>query len=236
MNLMSYNEYITAEMLMGPNSARILKELLAKHPLQLRSKHKILDLGCGKGLTSLILAKETGAKIYANDLWIPAEENQKRFEDWGVDERITPVCEDANNLSFAKKQFDSLVSIDAYHYFATDIGFFENKILPLLNDGATVLIGIPGIKNEYTGYSEELLSDWLGDEAYMFQSPSTWRKIIGNNERIEFLETWEMDCFDVAWNEWLATENKYALGDRQFFETLIKPYTCFVGIYVKLKE
>ena len=24
-------------------------------------------------------------------------------------------------------------------------------------------------------------------------------------------------------------------GDKRFFESLIKPYTCFVGIYVKLK-
>ena len=78
------------------------------------------------------------------------------------------------------------------------------------------LIGIPSIKDEFTSRSEELLSDWLGDEAYMFQSPSTWREIIGNNDRIVAIETWEMDCFDLAWNEWFATEHKYALGDKHF--------------------
>ena len=35
MDIKSYKEYMTAEMLMGPNSARILEELLAKYPLQL---------------------------------------------------------------------------------------------------------------------------------------------------------------------------------------------------------
>ena len=30
-----------------------------------------------------------------------------------------------------------------------------------------VLIGIPGLKDEYTGRAEELLSDWLGDDAYI---------------------------------------------------------------------
>ena len=61
---------------------------------------RILDLGCGTGLTSLIIAKETGAKVFANDLWVSAEENQKRFDRWGVGGQITPVCVDANNLPF----------------------------------------------------------------------------------------------------------------------------------------
>ena len=71
MNIKSYKEYMTAEMLMGPNSARILEELLKQYPLQLSDENKVLDLGCGKGLTSLILARETGAKVYANDLFYP---------------------------------------------------------------------------------------------------------------------------------------------------------------------
>ena len=50
-----------------------------------------------------------------------------------------------------------------------------------------------------------------------------------------WLESREMDCFDSAWEEWFATEHKYALGDKQLFERLIKPYACFVGIYIKLK-
>jgi hypothetical protein len=43
-----------------------------------------------------------------------------------------------------------------------------------------------------------------------------------------------MACFEEAWNEWLAIDNEYAHSDRQYFETIIKLYTCFVGIYVKL--
>jgi len=97
------------------------------------------------------------------------------------------------------------------------------------------LIGIPGIKTAYTGCSEELLVEWLGDEAYMFQSPTTWKEIIGNSDRIESVVTWEMECFDSAWNEWLDTENKYAIGDKRFFDTHIKPYTCLVGICIKIK-
>lgn len=235
MNFNDYTKYMSAETMMGPNSVRILEELFSKYPLQLETEDTVLDLGCGTGLTSFVIARETGAKVYANDLWISAEENAKRFEEWGVKEQIIPVCEDANNLSFAERQFQALVGIDSYHYFAGKMGFFKNKILPFLKDKAVVLIGIPGIKNEYAGRSEELLSDWLGDEAYMFKSPDEWKEIIGENSRIEKAQTWEMECFDKAWSEWFDTNHEYACGDKKHFETIIKPYTCFVGIYVKLK-
>lgn len=235
MDIGNYKEYITAEVLMGPNSGRILEELLGRHPLQLGREDKVLDLGCGKGLTSLILAKETGAKVYANDLWIPAEENAKRFGQWGVGEQIIPVHADANALEFDRGQFRAMVSIDSYHYFAGKAGFFEEKILPFLSDNAVVLIGIPGMKEEYAGRAEELLPKWLGEEAWMFRSPSEWSAIIGSHDRIEAVEAWEMGCFDLAWKDWLATGNEFALGDQQVFDTLIEPYSCLIGIYVKIR-
>ena len=222
--------------MMGPNSVRILAELLDRYPLQLAPDDRILDLGCGTGLTSLVIVKETGAKVFANDLWVSAEENGRRFAEWGVGELITPVCEDANDLHFEKNQFRALISIDSYHYFAGSKGFFQEKILPFMKDDGVVLIGIPGLKDEYTGRAKELLSDWLGEDAYMFKSPKLWKEIIGSSNRIESVNTWEMDCFSKAWDDWLAANNEFALGDRQYFGTVIKPYTCFVGIYIRLKQ
>lgn len=236
MNLDNYQAYISAETMMGPDSARILAELLDKYPLQFSPDDMILDLGCGTGLTSFILARETGAKIFANDLSISAEENRKRFAKWGAGEQITAVCEDASHLPFEKKQFHALFSIDSYHYFAGSNGFFEEKILPFLKDNGTALIAVPGLKDEYAGRGKELLSGWLGEDAHMFKSPRQWKELIGDNDRIELVNTWEMDCFCKAWDDWLCVENEYALSDRQHFETVIKPYTCFAGIYVRLKE
>lgn len=236
MDINSYKRYISQETMMGPNSIRILAELLDRFPLRLAPKDVILDLGCGTGLTSLILAKETGAKIFADDLWIGAEENGKRFAKWGVGEQITPVCEDANDLSFEKEQFSALVSIDSYHYFAGCEGFFQEKILPFMKNGGAVLIGIPGMKDAYAGRAEELLSDWLGEEAHLFKSGERWKELIGSGGGIESVETWEMDCFESAWDDWLATDNEFALGDRRYFETIIRPYTCLVGICIKLSQ
>ncbi len=234
MNIDNYKPYISGETMMGPNSARLLAELFDKYPLTLAHDDMILDLGCGTGLTSFIIARETGARVFANDLWVSAQDNKKRFAKWGVGDQVTPVCEDASNLPFEKKQFRALISIDSYHYFAGNRGFFQEKILPFMKDDGVVLIGIPGLKDEYAGRSTELLSDWLGDDAYMFKSPKLWKELIGDSDRIGLVKTWEMDCFDKAWDDWLATNNEFALGDKQHFEAVIKPYTCFVGIYIKL--
>lgn len=229
-----YKKYISEKTMMGPNCVRVIGELLERHPLALKPEDKVLDLGCGRGLTSLVIAKETGAKVYANDLWVKAEDNKELFEEWGVGNQITPSCEDANDIRFDKKSFSALFSIDSYHYFAGERGYFQEKILPFIKDEGVVLIGIPGIKDKYADRSIELLTKWLGDEAFMFKSPSMWKEIIGEHERIKEVETWELDCFEKAWLEWLDCDNEYAKGDKLHWESIIKPYSCFVGIYIKL--
>lgn len=76
MELEKYRPYWTKDYLMGPNSLRVLQELLEKNPCPLNADSLILDLGCGTGLTSFALCMETGAKVLANDLWISGERTQ----------------------------------------------------------------------------------------------------------------------------------------------------------------
>lgn len=230
-----YKPYFEASFLMGPNSIRLLDALLEEYPLAFTPENRVLDLGCGKGLTSLFIARETGATVYANDLWISEEENRARFAEWNMQDHLIPVHEDANQLRFDKEMFDALISIDAYHYFGGKEGFFAEQILPFLKSGASALIAIPGIKNEYTGRSEELLTPWLGDEAYMFQSADSWKEIIGTHEDIAEVRTWELPVFAQPWQEWFDTKHPFALGDLAFYENLIKPYTAFVGIMIRKK-
>lgn len=195
----------------------------------------ILDLGCGKGLTSLILAKETNALIFANDLWIDKKDNEARFKSWNLDNRIKSFQEDANNLPFLKHQFDGLVSVDAYHYFGAEEGFFENKILPFLKKNSTVVIAVPGIKDEYRDQNEFLLKDWLGKEACLLKSKSYWIDLFKRCQSVKEMDIYEMDCFLKAWKEWFETGHEFAKKDEEFFDSIIKPYTCFIGIYLKVK-
>ena len=160
-----YQEFFTAANLMGPNSIRLLDELLTVCPLVLTRTDKALDLGCGTGLTSLFIARETGATVYANDLWIPAEANRERFKAWNMQHRLIPVHEDANCLGFEKEMFSVVVSIDSYHYFGGKEGFFADKVLPFIKPGGVALIAVPGMKNAFDGQSEALTGQWLRNEA-----------------------------------------------------------------------
>lgn len=233
MNLEFYRPFLTREYLMGPNSLRILKELLDKNPKLLDADSLILDLGCGTGLTSFALCHETGAKVLANDLWISGEENAARFAAWGVGEKVTPIQENADDLHLEKESFDAIVSIDSYHYFAGTEGYFQQKILPFLKSGGVAIFGVPGIKEKYDSQTTALLSPWLGKESYMFRSVRQWRKLLGESPDMASVEIFELSCFEEAWNDWLATDNEYARGDTACWEQNIKPYTNFVGMIVR---
>ena len=69
MNLHKINNYdksFVQKNMMGPNSMMLLEELTEK--LSLKPGMRVLDLGCGKGLTSIFLAKEFGLQVFALDL------------------------------------------------------------------------------------------------------------------------------------------------------------------------
>ncbi len=69
----------------------------------------------------------------------------------------------------------------------------------------------------------------------MFHSPRWWKDIIGMNDSIAYVKTWEMANFNIAWHEWFVTNHEYAKRDQIFFKDIIKKYTNFVGIAVRKK-
>ena len=125
-----YDKTFIQENMMGPNSIIILEELTGKIPL--KKGMRVLDLGCGNGLTSIFLAKEYGVKVFALDLWISATDNYSRFRELGLEDLIVPIHADAHSMPFSDKYFDVVISVDAYHYFGNNDTFFNEKIQPLL--------------------------------------------------------------------------------------------------------
>ena len=51
--------------------------------MDLKPGMRVLDLGCGKGLSSVFMAKEYDVPVWATDIWIGATENRKRIEQAG---------------------------------------------------------------------------------------------------------------------------------------------------------
>jgi cyclopropane fatty-acyl-phospholipid synthase-like methyltransferase len=97
---------------MGPNLLQLLEELCGN--MKLSSGMKVLDMGCGKRLTSIFLAKEFGVTVFVNDLLIDPIENLKRFENAGVSDRVFPFRVEAHALPYANGFFDAAISVDSY--------------------------------------------------------------------------------------------------------------------------
>lgn len=225
-----YGKYFTKEYLMGPNTVRLLEEMLRRFPL--KKCARVLDIGCGTGLSSLFLSDETNATVVALELWCSAAENLRRIRSWRKEASIIPVHADATQRPFADDYFDAVVSVDAYHYFGCKPDFFSEHVLPLVKRGGQVLIAVPGLREEFGETVPEEILEWVGDEHVLFHSCDWWRKTIGVHPDIERVEVVELECEDEAWQDWFDSKHEYAERDREFFDRGIGKYLNIVGIAV----
>ncbi|MBP5179275.1 MAG: methyltransferase domain-containing protein [Lachnospiraceae bacterium] len=230
----NYRDFFTKEYLMGPNSLRLLDEMLRKYPLE--EGGRVMDLGCGMGITSLFLAKEAKANVFATDLWISATDNARSFEKWGVADRIIPIHADANNLPYAHEYFDAIVSIDAYHYFGAKRGVFEEKVLPFLKKDGVMVVAMPGLKEELNEEQEEALLEWFEgskDDLNTFHSRKWWLDLFKDNDRYEVVKDFDLDCFNEAWQDWFESGHEYGIKDRRYFDKGLGEYLSFIGFVIK---
>ena len=202
--------------LMGPDCTIILNELLEGY--ENNDEIRILDLGCGKGLTSIIIAeKYKNAIIYAADLWVEATDNYKFFKEQGYENRIIPLNTSAENLP---------------HYFGTDKNFFKENIKPYLKDNGLIFIAVPGMKDDYKKVPQDL-KGFISDEDFrFFKSIKYYENIL--KENIKEIKIEEMKCFNKAWDSWLATDNPYAVEDIELLKADGGKYLNLIGIKGKI--
>lgn len=193
-------EFLKATM-MGPNAMRLSEEL-ASH-LDIREDMRILDLGCGGGLSTLFLVKKYGASVFAADLWISPTENYERFRSLGIDAKAIPFSADATQgLPFANGYFDLLFTVDSYHYFG-DTPEMLPSLIPFVKKGGTIAIVVPGIKYEFgENIPEEMRPFWNADVARTIHSLDWWKAIWQQAKGIEIVDIREMACCEQSWKEW----------------------------------
>lgn len=81
---------------------------------------RILDLACGKAVSSIFLAKEYDVQVWAIDLEASPTENYKRVIEMNCDNKVFPIKADARKLHFLPKEFFDVVIALEYSYFGTD--------------------------------------------------------------------------------------------------------------------
>jgi cyclopropane fatty-acyl-phospholipid synthase-like methyltransferase len=202
---------------MGPNPLWLLEEL-CEH-IELRPGMKVLDMGCGKGITSVFLAKEFGVTVFANDLWISASDNLTRFEEAGVADQVFPIHAEAHTLPYAEGFFDVAISIDSYQYFGAAEMYFPCTYSKLVKPGGQFGIVVPGLTKEFaTGYPETLKEYWEG-EMFSFHSKDWWRHLWEKTGIVEIIECYEMAEPKAIWRPWAVWSKKnLGFNDVEFLD------------------
>lgn len=111
---------------MGENVLYNLESLTSVLPL--KPGMRVLDLGSGKGISSVFLAMEFGLQVWAVDEAISPTETLSRVREAGCEDRVFPLQLDARNLCFPEEYFDAVIVVDSYTYFGTD-----EKYLPYIS-------------------------------------------------------------------------------------------------------
>ena len=157
---------------MGPHPLWQLEDLLSD--LDLRPGAKVLDLGCGKGATSVFLARERDVHVVALDLWVEEDDLRSHLDAQGVSDRVTPVNGDARCLPFEDEAFDAIISVDAFEYFGTDVRLLPN-VLRVLKPAGGIGMTTPALRRDpYESSPPAYVTEVIGWEAAGWHAPEWW--------------------------------------------------------------
>jgi cyclopropane fatty-acyl-phospholipid synthase-like methyltransferase len=197
--------------MMGPNPLWLMEYLTDR--LTLGAGQRVMDLGCGRGLTSVFLGREFGARVHAVDLWISAGENWPRILEAGEDARVVPIRANANELPFAEGYFDAIISVDAYHYFGTPAEYLAN-IVRYLAPGGVLAIACPGLRREITSVPESLAPFWQSGFEH-FHSAQWWRDLWQESGLVTILHADMVEHGAADWLRWTETVDDWARANGQ---------------------
>lgn len=219
---------------MGPNALWLLEWLCQAVPVA--REDRVLDLGCGKALTSAFLARELGARVWAADLWIGPDGNWRRAAEAGVADRVCPIRAEAHALPFARGFFDAVVSVDAYQYFGTDelyLGYLSRFLRP----GGWLGVVVPGLMRPLEGEIPAHLRTpqangkvFWEEECACFKTAEWWRELWGRSARVAEVR---VEPMPDGWRRWLDFERLLEREARPQFpsdaETLERDQGRYLG-------
>jgi len=145
--------------------------------LHLSPGMRVLDLACGRGSTSVFLARKYNVRVFAVDEFQPESVLQRPGASQ-VSELITPVRADARQLPFADEYFDAIFCMNSLFYFGTD-DLYPPYLLRFLKRGGEMVVGSPCYRSELPADApEEILLEFPA--CFAVHSPSWWRKHFEN--------------------------------------------------------
>ncbi|MCY2967695.1 MAG: methyltransferase domain-containing protein, partial [Planctomycetota bacterium] len=144
--------------------------------LDLRPGMRVLDLGCGRCVSSVYLAREFGVQVWGADLWVSANENLHRVREAGLGDQIFPLHCDARSLPFGGGFFDAIICVDAFSYFGTD-SLYLNYLAHFVREGGQIAIAGAGLMKEFEQKVPEHLRQIWTQDFWCIRSADWWRRL-----------------------------------------------------------
>jgi len=200
---------------MGPNVLWLIEWLAEKLPLS--PGMRVLDLGCGKAMSSIFLAREFGVRVFAADLWMDPDHNWRRVREAGVADLVCPIKAEAHVLPFAAGYFDAVVSLDAYQYFGTDELYLDYLGRFVRPGGSLGVVAVGLARPLPRPLPEHLITPqkngkvFWEDSCRCFKTLDFWRGLWGSNATVEEVEA---DFMPDGWRHWRDFERALELAGK----------------------
>lgn len=220
-------EWVLASASGGANALWLTEWLAAA--MELRPGMRVLDLGCGRAMSSIFLRREFGVQVWATDLWFSASENLQRIRDAGVEDGVFPIHADARLLPFAADFFDAIVCIDSFIYYGTD-DLYLNYFARFVKPGGRVGIVGAGLAKEIEGLLPVHLRDWWTPDLWCLHSANWWRR---HWERTGIMDVDLADTMPDGWQLWLDWHKLVAPDNEAEIQALEADRGNYLG-YVRL--
>lgn len=230
-----YDAEWVAENQMGPNVLWLAEWLCER--MELKPGMRVLDMGCGKAMSSIFLAREFGVQVWANDLWIPATENWRRIKEAGCEKQVFPIHAEAHVLPYAEEFFDAIVSLDSYHYYGTD-DFYLPYFAKFLKPGGQIGIVVPGLMRDFDGGPPEHFTRkgksgqvFWAEECWSVHTLAYWQHHWG---RSQLIDVEVADTLPNGWALWLQSERAFDAAGTAHFPSDLEALEADLGEYLGL--
>lgn len=186
--------------------------------LNLQPGQKVLDLGCGKGESSVFMVKHFGVQVKALDLWTSAEFLTQKFAERGVSGQTSAIQMDATQpLPYAENEFDAIFCMNSFNFYGAEPGFLAH-LVKHLKPGGCLCIGSEVLSTEFT---PEQLSNPPFVYAFRLPPPNDHVDVFTGDFIKQHSPGWWQDFFQAS--RLLDVETCYELDDAEvLYQELIR--------------
>jgi SAM-dependent methyltransferase len=214
---------------LGENVLYNLESLCEKLPLQ--PGMRVLDLGCGRAVSSIFLAKEFDVQVWAVDKGVDPTDSYRLIAEQECEDRVFPLRLGSRRLPFAREFFDIIVSVDSFHYFGTDERYLPYLMQFIKPSGCIGIVDMC-FRRELASIAEapSYLKNRYQDYWYFIHSVAWWRERWIKTGLVNVLCAEELPHTDFIWDLFIR-EFGDSTSEREVVETVAHDKGEFLRLF-----